>query len=422
LEGVDMNILVIGGGGREHALIWKIKQSPRVEKVYCAPGNGGISNMAECVNIPADDIGKLVNFAKENNIDLTVVGPEAPLVAGIVDEFEKNNLRCFGPRKKAAEIEGSKVFSKYLMKKYGIPTAEYEEFSNPAEAKEYLKCAQYPIVVKADGLAAGKGVIIANNYDEACEAVHEIMESKIFKDAGNKIIIEEFLDGKEVSVLAFTDGTSIKPMVSSKDHKRIFDNDMGPNTGGMGTISPVSYYTDHMDSFCMEKIFAPTIKAMASEGRIFKGVLYFGLMLTSNGPKVLEYNCRFGDPETQVVLPRLKSDIIEIFEAVIDEKLENVDIEWSEKASCCVIISSGGYPGHYEKGKIIEGLENIPDDVMVFHSGTKLRNGNITTDGGRVLGVTALGDNVEDAAERVYSTIGKIKFDGMHYRKDIGKR
>lgn len=417
-----MKVLVIGGGGREHTLVWKIKQSPKVEKVYCAPGNGGISKTAECVDIPVDDVDKLVKFAMSNKIDLTVVGPEVPLVAGVVDEFEKNNLRCFGPRKNASEIEGSKVFSKYLMKKYNIPTAEYMEFSNAYEAKEYLKNTKYPTVVKADGLAAGKGVIIANTYHEACEAVREIMEDKVFLDAGNKIIVEEFLEGREVSVLAFTDGLSVKPMVSSKDHKRIFDNDMGPNTGGMGTVSPVSYYTDDISRFCMEKIFVPTIKAMASEGRVFKGVLYYGLMLTSDGPKVLEYNCRFGDPETQVVLPRLKTDIVDIFESVIDENLDSISIEWDEKASCCVIISSGGYPGHYEKGKIISGLDNINEDIMAFHSGTRLSEGHIVTDGGRVLGVTALGDAVKDAADKVYSIIDNIKFDGMHYRKDIGQR
>lgn len=417
-----MKVLVVGGGGREHTIVWKIKQSPKVEKIYCVPGNGGISGLAECVNIPGDSLDELVRFALDKKIDLTVVGPEVPLVAGIVDEFEKNGLRCFGPRKSAAEIEGSKVFSKYLMEKYNIPTAEYREFSDPVEAKEYLKETAYPVVVKADGLAAGKGVIIAQSFEDAEKAVVEIMEDRVFKSAGDKIIIEEFITGPEVSVLAFTDGKTLKPMVSSRDHKRIYDNDKGPNTGGMGTISPATGYTDEMADYCMKNIFVPTVNAMNSEGRTFKGVLYFGLMLTKDGPKVLEYNCRFGDPETQVVLPRLNTDLVDIIEAVIDGKLESIDIEWNDKAASCIITASGGYPGSYDKGKKINGLDKLPEDITVFHSGTKLSDGNILTDGGRVLGVTALADTVSQASDRVYSIIDNISFEGMHYRKDIGKR
>jgi len=390
--------------------------------LYCIPGNGGISEIAECVNIPLNNVMEIVEFALKKCIGLTVVGPEVPLVSGIVDEFEKNNLKCFGPKACAAIIEGSKVFSKYLMKKYNIPTAEYMEFEDPEAAKNYLKDVDYPVVVKADGLAAGKGVVIAKCYEEAFSAVHEIMEDKVFKAAGDKIIIEEFMEGPEVSVLAFTDGKTVKPMVSSRDHKRIYDDDMGPNTGGMGTISPAPGYTDDMAEYCMNNLFIPTMEAMKSEGRTFKGVLYFGLMLTKDGPKMLEYNCRFGDPETQVILPRLKTDLVDIMEAVVYEKLQDIEIEWDGKAASCVIISSGGYPWSYEKGKVIYGLDSMPKDIMVFHSGTKIEEGNIVTDGGRVLGVTALGDNVDSAAKKVYSVIDHIKFEGMHYRKDIGKR
>ena len=416
-----MKVLVVGGGGREHALVWKIRQSKRVKEVYCAPGNAGISKAAECVDIAVSDIDGLLKFALDKEIDLTIVGPEVPLTLGIVDRFEENNLRCFGPRKNAAEIEGSKVFSKYLMKKYGIPTAEYEEFSNSKDARAYVKDAAYPIVIKADGLAAGKGVIIAQNLSDAECAIETIMEEKAFSKAGDKIIIEEFLKGHEVSILAFTDGKTVAPMVSSMDHKRVFDNDLGPNTGGMGAISPNPYYNDEVAENCMKNIFIPTIEAMESEGRPYKGIIYFGVMLTDNGPKILEYNCRFGDPETQVVLPRLKTDLVDIIEAVIDGRLNEIGIKWSQIAASCVIIASGGYPGKFKKGIKIEGLDRVPDDVLVFHSGTSAREENIFTDGGRVLGITSYGNNVCEASNRVYDALGNINFEGMHYRRDIGR-
>lgn len=415
-----MKILVVGGGGREHAIVWKLKQSPRVQKIYCAPGNAGISGLAECIPISADDTKKLLEFAIENKIDLTVVGPEVPLVSGIVDDFEKNGLRCFGPSKVAAQIEGSKVFSKQLMKKYGIPTGEYVEFSDSLKAKEYLKDAAYPIVIKADGLAAGKGVVIAQDFDEANRAVCDMMEDKIFKSAGNSIIVEEFLEGPEVSIMAFVDGKCIKPMMSARDHKRVYDNDSGPNTGGMGAISPAPGYTLDIGQYCMDNIFMPTVMAMNKEGMKFKGVLYFGLILTQKGPKVLEYNCRFGDPETQAVLPRLRTDLVDIIDAVIDEKLDNIDIEWREEETSCVIISSGGYPGKYQKGKAIYGLNSSFEDMILFHSGTKICDGSIVTDGGRVLGVVSIKESVSKASDAVYSVIDNIRFEGMHYRKDIG--
>lgn len=416
-----MKVLVVGEGGREHAIIWKIKQSPKANLIYCAPGNGGISQIAECVDIKPSDIEGLLSFALKEKIDLTIVGPEVPLVLGIVDEFEKNGLRCFGPRINAAIIEGSKVFSKKLMKDYNIPTPGYDEFRNPDDARAYLSKAKYPLVIKADGLAAGKGVIIAKNYDEASAAIHDIMETKVFNEAGNNIIIEEFIEGPEVSVLAFTDGKCVKPMASSRDHKRIFDNNQGPNTGGMGAISPNPDYTPQIEKYCMENIFIPTLNAMNNENRKFKGILYFGLILSVNGPKLLEYNCRFGDPETQVVLPRLESDLLDIMNSVIDETLEQTPILWNNQASACIVTSSGGYPGPYEKGKKISGLNNMPEDIIVFHSGTKLSNNITVTNGGRVLGVTALGSTIPEATEKVYSSIENINFEGMHYRRDIGK-
>lgn len=416
-----MNILVVGSGGREHAIVWKLRQSPHADKIYCAPGNAGISEIAECVNIRSEDIDTLVGFAKSHFIELTVVGPEGPLSEGITDRFEKEGLKCFGPGKCASEIEGSKSFAKKLMEEYGIPTAKYEIFENPDDARAYLVDMKYPVVLKADGLAAGKGVIIAQNSKEAYCAVSDMMEHRIFKSAGERIIVEEYMEGTEVSVLAFTDGYTIVPMVSAKDHKRVFDNDRGPNTGGMGTISPSPDYTDEISKICMKKIFKPTIEAMRNEGRIFKGVLFFGLMLTCDGPKVVEYNCRFGDPETQAVLPRLKTDLVDIMLSVIESKLDEMDIEWDTNGTCCVMLSSSGYPGPYEKGKKISGLEKIDDGVMVFHSGTKIVGGNFVTDGGRVLGVTASGKSVEQAAEKAYWQIKKISFEGMHYRKDIEK-
>ncbi len=416
---------MIGGGGREHALIRKLKENSSVKTVYCAPGNGGISRDAVCVNIPATDVEGVVAFAKEKKVDLVFVAPDDPLMLGMVDALEKEGIRAFGPRKAAAEIEGSKVFSKNLMKKYGIPTARYEVFDDPKKALEYVKEQDnYPVVIKADGLALGKGVIIAEDFDGAEKAIHSIMEEKIFGASGNRVVIEEFLQGPEVSVLAFTDGKCIRPMVSSMDHKRVFDGDKGPNTGGMGTISPNPYYTDELAKECMEKIFLPTIDALNKEGRTFKGCLYFGLMITKDGPKVIEYNARFGDPETQVVLPRLKTDLLTIVSAVIDERLEEVELEFSPEAAACVVMASGGYPQSYEKGKKIEGLnaDGQADGAEIFHAGTKYENGQFYTAGGRVLGVTALGNTLDEALEKAYAAVKKISFEGAHYRNDIGKR
>jgi len=417
-----MKVLIVGGGGREHAIAWKISQSPKVSKLYCAPGNGGIASLAQCVPIKAMDIEGITSFAKSEGIDLVVVAPDDPLAAGMVDALENAGIRAFGPGKAAAEIESSKVFSKNLMKKYGIPTAAYEVFDNADNALEYLRTCSYPTVVKADGLALGKGVIIAGNYDEAEKAVRSIMSDRIFGSAGNRVVIEEFLVGTEVSILAFTDGETLVPMVSSQDHKRAMDNDMGPNTGGMGTFSPSRLYTAEINDYCMKNIFMPTIEAMRKEGRRFKGVLYFGLILTADGPKVLEYNARFGDPETQVVLPHLKTDIIDIFEAIIDERLSEINIEWENRSAVCVILASGGYPGKYETGLEITGIDEAEKDpsVIVFHAGTKLEAGKYYTAGGRVLGVTAVADTIDDARAKAYAAVGKIKFEGMHYRRDIG--
>ena len=417
-----MKVLIVGGGGREHAIAWKISQSPKVSKLYCAPGNGGIASLAQCVPIKAMDIEGITSFAKSEGIDLVVVAPDDPLAAGMVDALENAGIRAFGPVKAAAEIESSKVFSKNLMKKYGIPTAAYEVFDNADNALEYLRTCSYPTVVKADGLALGKGVIIAGNYDEAEKAVRSIMSDRIFGSAGNRVVIEEFLTGTEVSILAFTDGETLVPMVSSQDHKRAMDNDMGPNTGGMGTFSPSRLYTAEINDYCMKNIFMPTIEAMRKEGRRFKGVLYFGLILTADGPKVLEYNARFGDPETQVVLPHLKTDIIDIFEAIIDERLSEINIEWENRSAVCVILASGGYPGKYETGLEITGIDEAEKDpsVIVFHAGTKLEAGKYYTAGGRVLGVTAVADTIDDARAKAYAAVGKIKFEGMHYRRDIG--
>lgn len=419
-----MKILMVGGGGREHALIKKLLESPRVDKIYCAPGNGGISCDAECVAIPVTDIDAMVGFAKEKAIDLVFVAPDDPLAAGMVDAFEKEDIRAFGPRQNAAVLESSKVFSKDLMKKYNIPTAGYEVFDSPADALSYIEQqSNYPAVIKADGLALGKGVVIAQNYEEAKSAVHSIMEDKIFGASGNRVVVEEFLTGPEVSVLAFTDGKTVKPMVSSKDHKRIFDDDKGPNTGGMGTISPNPYYTDGIAETCMESIFLPTIDAMNKEGRPFKGCLYFGLMLTQNGPKVIEYNARFGDPETQVVLPRLKTDLLTIIDAVIDERLSDIDIEWSDESAACVVMASGGYPGSYPKGVAIEGLDSKGqvEGATVYHAGTALKDGRFVTAGGRVLGVTCLGSTLDEALSKAYRAVNKISFEGAQFRKDIGK-
>lgn len=419
-----MNILVIGSGGREHAIIRKLKESPKTEKIWCAPGNGGIAADAECVNIGAMDIEGVVKFARENPVDMVFVAPDDPLAAGMVDALEAEGIRAFGPRANAAVIESSKVFSKNLMKKYNIPTAAYEVFSDPAAAVAYIEeQGKFPVVVKADGLALGKGVIIAEDFEAAKEAVHSIMEDKVFGASGNSVVVEEFLTGPEVSVLAFTDGKSLQPMVSSKDHKRALDGDKGLNTGGMGTISPNPYYTDDVAAECMETIFLPTIRAMQAEGRPFKGCLYFGLMITPNGPKVIEYNARFGDPETQVVLPRLVTDFVDVIDAVIDEKLDTLPIEWSKDACACVVMASGGYPQSYPKGIEITGLDENgqAEGVTVYHAGTKLTDGKLVTNGGRVLGVTAKADTLDAALEKAYKAVETIHFDGAHYRHDIGR-
>lgn len=419
-----MRVLVVGSGGREHALIKKIKESSRVDYIACCPGNGGISYDAECFNVGATDIDGVVSLAKQISADLVVVAPDDPLVMGMVDALEEAGFATFGPKANAAIIEGSKVFSKELMQKYNIPTAEYRVFDNADEVMAYIKEKnEFPTVIKADGLALGKGVIIPESLEEAEAGVKEIMEDKIFGDSGNNVVVEEFLTGPEVSVLAFTDGKCVKPMVSSMDHKRALDGDKGLNTGGMGTVSPNPYYTDEVAKECMEKIFIPTIEAMNAEGRTFKGCLYFGLMITPKGPKVIEYNCRFGDPETQVVLPRLKTDIVDIFEAINNETLSDLDIEWDERACTCVIMASGGYPKSYPKGIEIKGLtDGQLDGVTVYHAGTKLDGDKLVTSGGRVLGVTALGDTLEAALEKSYAGVKSISFDGAHFRNDIGKR
>lgn len=420
-----MKLLMIGSGGREHALIRKLKESPRVETIYCAPGNGGISRDAQCVAISAMDIDSVVAFSKENQIDLVFVAPDDPLAAGMVDALEAAGIRAFGPSKLAAEIESSKVFSKNLMKKYGIPTARYEVFDAPETALSYiLEQNAWPAVIKADGLALGKGVVIAQNEAEARDALHSMMEDKIFGESGNRVVVEEFLTGPEVSVLAFTDGETVKPMVSSMDHKRAYDGDKGPNTGGMGTISPNPYYTAEIAERCMEEIFLPTVRAMQQEGRPFKGCLYFGLMLTPNGPKVIEYNSRFGDPETQVVLPRLKTPLIEIVEAVVNGTLAQQEIEWEDNACACVVMASGGYPKSYPKGLEITGLDDngqIPG-VTVYHAGTSYKDGKFFTAGGRVLGVTACGNTLAAALQKAYDGVHRIHFEGAHYRKDIGHK
>lgn len=418
-----MKVLVVGGGGREHTIIWKLSQSPKVTKLFCAPGNGGISQLATCVPIKATDIPGMLSFAKEEKIDLVMVAPDDPLAAGMVDEMEKAGIRAFGPVKAAAIIEGSKAFAKDLMNKYNIPTAGYKVFDNCSDALQYLDSCSIPVVVKADGLALGKGVIIAQSLQEAKDAVNSIMNDKVFGEAGNKVVIEDFISGPEVSILAFTDGKTIIPMVSSQDHKRAYDHDQGPNTGGMGTFSPSPLYDEKLAEECMKDVFIPTVDAMNKEGRKFKGVLYFGLMLTKDGPKVLEYNARFGDPETQVVLPRLKTDLIDIFEAIIDEKLHTVKVEWDNNAAVCVIAASGGYPGKYEKGIEINGLDEAEKlGNIVFHAGTEYQDGKFLTAGGRVLGVTACEETMQKAIDKAYAGIEKISFTGMHYRKDIGRK
>lgn len=420
-----MKILVVGGGGREHAIIMKLAESKRVKKLYCTPGNGGISCYAECFDVAATDIDGVVALAKKLSVDMVVVAPDDPLVLGMVDALNAEGFMTFGPDKAAAIIEGSKVFSKNLMKKYNIPTAGYETFTDSASAIAYLKEQNsYPAVIKADGLALGKGVIIAQNEEEAVEAVKSMIDEKQFGESSSTVVIEEFLTGPEISVLSFTDGKTVVPMMSSMDHKRALDGDKGLNTGGMGTIAPNPFYTEEIAKECMEKIFLPTINAMKSEGRTFKGCLYFGLMATPKGVKVIEYNCRFGDPETQVVLPLLDSDLVDIFEAVYNEKLSELDIKWKKECCSCVIMASGGYPQSYKKGIEMFGMDEKGqvDGVFVYHAGTKLENGHFLTNGGRVIGVTATGETLERALEKSYDGVKKISFENAHYRNDIGKR
>ena len=418
-----MKVLIVGSGGREHAIAWKVAQSPKVDKIYCAPGNAGIEEYAECVNIGAMEFDKLVAFAKEKEIDLTVIGMDDPLVGGVVDAFEAEGLRVFGPRKNAAILEGSKAFSKDLMKKYNIPTAAYENFTDPQEALAYLETAKFPIVLKADGLALGKGVLICNTLEEAKDGVKEIMEDKKFGSAGNTMVIEEFMTGREVSVLTYVDGKTIKPMTSAQDHKRAKDGDQGLNTGGMGTFSPSPFYTEEVDAFCKAHIYQATVDAMAAEGREFKGIIFFGLMLTADGPKVLEYNASFGDPEAQVVLPRMKTDIVDVFEACIDGTLDQIDLEFEDNAAVCVVLASDGYPVSYQKGFPIKGLDAFKEKegYYVFHAGTAKKDGRIVTNGGRVLGVVAKGDDLKQARANAYKAIDLVEFDNKYYRHDIGK-
>lgn len=418
-----MKVLIVGGGGREHAIAWKVAQSKRVEKIYCAPGNAGIAEYAECVAIGAMEFEKLAAFAKEKEIDLTVVGMDDPLVGGIVDVFEAEGLRVFGPNKAAAILEGSKAFSKDLMKKYNIPTAAYENFDNAEAAIAYLETAKFPIVLKADGLALGKGVLICNTLEEAKEGVRTIMLDKQFGESGNTMVIEEFMTGREVSVLTFVDGKTIKTMTSAQDHKRAKDGDQGLNTGGMGTFSPSPFYTKEVEDFCEKYIYQATVDAMRAEGRTFKGIIFFGLMLTEDGPKVLEYNARFGDPETQVVLPRMKTDIVDVFEACIDGTLDQVDLEFEDNAAVCVVLASAGYPEKYEKGFPITGLEEFKkhDGYYCFHAGTKFDGETIVTNGGRVLGVTAKGADLKEARSNAYAATEWVQFENKYKRNDIGK-
>ena len=413
-----MKILVVGGGGREHAIIWKLKQS-RNDDIYCAPGNGGIAQLATCVPIQATDVDALTDYAKHQQFDLVIVAPDDPLYMGLVDRLQAQGIRAFGPTADGARIEGSKVYAKYLMQKYNIPTAACEVFDDFDEAAVYVKSCNRPLVVKADGLALGKGVIICETAEMALDALKEIMVDRVFGEAGSRVVIEEFLEGPEVSVLAFCDGKTILPMHSAQDHKRAFDGDMGPNTGGMGTFSPSPKYTDDIRKVAEETIIRRTVDALNAEGVCFKGIIFFGLMLTKNGPKLLEYNARFGDPEAQVVLPRLKNDLLEIFDAVIDGTLDSITLEWDARSAVCVVMASGGYPGKYAKGIPITGLNNTKN-VVVFHAGTAVKDGTFTTNGGRVLGITALGADISDAREKAYGQIGKVSFEGAQYRTDIG--
>ena len=417
-----MKILIIGGGGREHTIAWKVAQSPRVEKIYCAPGNAGIEKIAECVPLDVNDVSGLADFALSHNVDITIVGPELPLTIGICDEFKARGLKIFGPSKDAAILESSKVFTKELLQKYNIPTAKSSAFSTSISAIQFVDILTVPIVIKADGLCAGKGVIIAETHDAAKKAISDILDNKVFGEAGNEIIIEEFLRGQEVSIFAISDGETIKVLPSAQDHKRIFDNDKGPNTGGMGAYSPAPFVSEEDIVWITDNILLPTIEGMKSEGKLYTGVLYAGLMITESGPKVLEYNVRFGDPETQVVLPRIANDLIDIIEKTIDGTLSDIEIEYKEESAVCVVMSSGGYPGSYETGKEIHGLEAAGelDAVCVFHAGTKNDNEKVVTSGGRVLGITALGKNLQEAIDKAYKACAAIHFDGMFYRKDIG--
>lgn len=433
-----MKILIVGGGGREHAIAWKLAQSKRVDKLYCAPGNAGIADVAECVPVKAEDVAGVCSFAEENRIDLTVIGPEVPLSLGVVDALAEKGLKAFGPNRKCAQLEGSKSFTKAFLTRHGIPTAGYKEFTDIHELKKSIGIFGYPMVIKADGLAAGKGVVIAEDEAAAAAAVDQIMGDRIFGSAGDKIVVEEYLTGIEASVLCFVDGKTIVPMESAQDYKRIFDGDKGPNTGGMGTYSPSLIFNDELENQIKERILEPTVKGFQKDGLDFKGVLFIGLMITEEGPKVIEFNNRFGDPETQSVLPRMKTDLLEIMEAVVEGRLADQAIEWSDRKAVCVVMASGGYPGEYEKGKIISGLKDVDQDVIVFHSGTRLMKNDkaatetgkpeaekgqsceVVTDGGRVLGVTALGDTHEEAREKAYQNIARIFFDSACYRKDIG--
>lgn len=419
-----MKVLVVGGGGREHAIVWKVLQSPQVDRVLAAPGNAGIGEVAECAEVKAEDIEGLLRLADGEKVDLTIVGPEAPLALGIVDRFRDAGLKIFGPTKEAAKIESSKVFAKELMAKCGIPTARFEVFDDPKGARDYIRKAGTPLVVKADGLAAGKGSIVCRTLEEAYGAVERIMEKKEFGDAGNMVVVEEMLVGEEASILAVTDGKAIKPLLPSQDHKPVYDGDRGPNTGGMGAYAPAPVVTEEVARAVMERVLRPAIQGMAEEGTEYRGVLYAGLMITGEGPKVLEFNCRFGDPESQAVLPLMEGDLVEVLEATIEGRLEEVEVRNSQGAAVCVVLASGGYPGKYEKGKVIEGLDELKnmEDVLVFHAGTARRDGRLVTDGGRVLGVTALGPDIPKAIERAYEAVAKVHFDGMHYRRDIGRK
>jgi len=418
--GGRMKVLIVGGGGREHAIAWKLAQSPKIDKLYCAPGNAGIAEVAECVALKAEDVDGICGFAKENKIELTVIGPEVPLSLGIVDALAKQGLKAFGPNQKCAQLEGSKSFTKAFLARHDIPTAGYKEFTDIAELKKAAGIFGYPMVIKADGLAAGKGVVIAEDEASALNAIDEIMGDRIFGSAGDRIVVEEFLTGIEASMLCFVDGKTIVPMESAQDYKRIFDGDKGPNTGGMGTYSPSLIFDRTLETQIRERILEPTIKGFQKDGLDFKGVLFIGLMITDQGPKVIEFNNRFGDPETQSVLPRMKTDLVEIMEAVIEDRLSGQPIEWNDRKAVCVVMASGGYPGDYEKGKAISGLDLVDKDIIVFHSGTKSKDQQILTDGGRVLGVTALGDTHEEARKKAYDNAAKISFEGAQYRKDIG--